>query len=79
MPQPTMKLPRTIIATLPAGLDDAHPQAVAGTAHDFKRANDKHYGGKMNHYAQKGQLFYVESEACKVPKQAKPQRSTKRR
>lgn len=78
MPQPSMKTPRTIIATLPADLDEPHPQAVEGTAHDFKRANDKHYGGKMNHYAQKGQLFYVPSEACKVPKQ-EPKRNHKRR
>ena len=53
---------RGILATLPANLKDAHPMAIEGTLYDSKRANDKHKGNGVIHYAQKGQLYFVKTK-----------------
>lgn len=58
----SLKLARTILATLPVVATEPHPMAVEGTLHDFKRANDKTKNGKFYHYAQKGQLFWCKAE-----------------
>lgn len=57
----SMQICRTVLATLPANLKDVHPMAIEGTLYDSKRANDKHVGKGVIHYAQKGQLYFVKT------------------
>jgi len=57
----TMHNARLILNSIDVSCPEQHPLAVEGTMHDFLRANDKVPGQFVQHYAQKGVLYYVKS------------------
>lgn len=57
----TMQNARLILNSISSDCPENHPLAVEGTMHDFLRANDKVPGKFVQHYAQKGVLYYVKS------------------
>jgi hypothetical protein len=57
-----MQIARQALNSIPSNCEDVHPMAVEGNLHDFIRANDKAAGLTVQHYANKGGLFYVLSK-----------------
>lgn len=51
---------RLILKSLPVNCNEPHPQAKPGTLYDYKRANDKMPGKTVYHYAQRGELYFVQ-------------------